>query len=62
MTTGRPSPELIFSNILIGRVLTFLYRLTDRVNWYTLYLLATHWAALTGLLWAFLRLRPRGRR
>ena len=58
VTTGTPSPELIFSNILIGSVLTFLYRLTDRVNWYTLYLLATHWAALTGLLWAFLRLRP----
>ncbi len=58
VTTGTPSPELIFTNILIGSVLTFLYRLTDRVNWYTLYLLATHWAALTGLLWAFLRLRP----
>ena len=44
VTTGTPSAELIFSNILIGSVLKFLYGLTDRVNWYTLYLLArTSW-------------------
>jgi hypothetical protein len=58
VTTGTPSAELIFSNILIGSVLKFLYGLTDRVNWYTLYLLSTHFVALTGLLWAFLRLQP----
>jgi hypothetical protein len=58
VTTGTPSAELIFSNILIGSVLRFLYGLTDRVNWYTLYLLGAHFVALTGLLWAFLRLQP----
>jgi hypothetical protein len=58
LTTGAPSAELIFSNILIGSVLKFLYGLTDRVNWYTLYLLGAHFVALTGLLWAFLRLQP----
>lgn len=57
LTTGTPSAELIFSNILIGSVLKFLYGLTDRVNWYTLYLLSAHFLALTGLLWAFLRLQ-----
>jgi hypothetical protein len=57
VTTGVPSAELIFSNILIGSILKFLYQLTDRVNWYTLYLLGTHFLALTGLLWAFLRLQ-----
>ena len=58
LTTGTPSAELIFSNILIGSVLKFLYGLTDRVNWYTLYLFGAHFLALTGLLWAFLRLQP----
>jgi hypothetical protein len=58
LNTGAPSAELIFSNILIGRVIKFLYQLTTRVNWYTLYLLATHFLALTGLLWAFLRMLP----
>jgi hypothetical protein len=58
VTTGAPSAELIFSNILIGSALKFLYQLTDRVNWYTLYLLGAHFVALTGLLWAFLRLQP----
>src|SRR5580692_5913466 len=58
VTTGAPSAELIFSNILIGSALKFLYQLTDRVNWYTLYLLGAHFLALMGLLWAFLRLQP----
>jgi hypothetical protein len=58
VTTGTPSAELIFSNIAIGRALKFLYGVTDRVNWYTAYLLGAHFLALTGLLWAFLRLRP----
>jgi hypothetical protein len=58
VTTGSPSAELIFSNILIGSVLKFLYGLTDRVNWYTVYLLGAHFLALAGLLWAFLRLQP----
>jgi hypothetical protein len=58
VTTGTPSAELIFSNILIGSVLKFLYGLTDGVNWYTLYLLGAHFLALTGLSWAFLRLQP----
>ena len=30
VTTGAPSAELIFSNLLIGWVLKFLYGLTDR--------------------------------
>ena len=58
VTTGTPSAELIFSNILVGSVLKFLYGLTDGVNWYTLYLLGAHFVALTGLLWALLRLNP----
>ncbi len=44
VTTGTPSAELIFSNILIGSVLKFLYGLTDGVNWYTLYLLGAHFS------------------
>jgi hypothetical protein len=57
VTTGTPSPELVFSNVAIGHVLAGLYRWTDRVNWYTLYLLAVHFASMSGLLYLFLRFR-----
>jgi len=57
LMTGKPSAELIFTNLLIGEALKQLYQLTDRVNWYTLYLLIAHFAAMTGLLFAFLRIR-----
>jgi hypothetical protein len=56
--TGRPSQDLIVTSVLIGNVLKHLYQWTDRVNWYTLYLLAVHFATMTGLLYAFLRTRP----
>jgi len=57
VTTGTPSAEIVFSNIVIGRILKQLYLLTNRINWYTLYLVGVHFAAMTGLLYAFLRIR-----
>src|ERR1700685_1393602 len=57
VSTGHPSQELVRSNVLIGGVLKRLYEWTDAVNWYTLYLLAVQFATMTGLLYAFLRVR-----
>jgi hypothetical protein len=57
LITGKPSQDIIYSSVLIGYVLKHLYQWTDRVNWYTLYLLAVHFATMTGLLYAFLRVR-----
>jgi hypothetical protein len=57
LMTGKPSQDIIISSVLIGDVLKRLYQWTDRVNWYTLYLLAVHFATMTGLLYAFLRVR-----
>jgi hypothetical protein len=57
LMTGRPSAELIYSNLAVGLVLKQLYLWTHRVNWYTVYLLVAHFAAMSGLLFAFLRIR-----
>jgi hypothetical protein len=53
--TGKPSHDLIGSNVLAGHLLQSLYGLTNRVNWYTLCLVAVHFAAMSGLLFLFLR-------
>jgi hypothetical protein len=53
--TGTPSHDLIGSNVLAGYLLQSLYGLTDRFNWYTLCLVAVHFAVMTGLLFLFLR-------
>ena len=58
VTTGQPSQEIIVSNVLIGAALKHLYQWTDAVNWYSLYLLGVQFATMTGLLYAFLRVRP----
>ncbi len=54
--TGEPSDRLIFSSVLIGRVLQRLYLLAPAINWYANYLLATHYLATTALLWTLARL------
>lgn len=54
---GTPSEFLIFSSILLGYVLKWLYQLSNGVSWYTLYILATHIVAMTAILLSFLRQR-----
>jgi hypothetical protein len=56
--TGHPDAHLVFSNILIGRVLRFFYGTWAGCNWYLIYLLVTHYAALTAF--AFLVMTRRG--
>lgn len=45
--TGHPNAHLVFTNILIGWVLRFLYGTWAGHNWYLTYLLVVHYAALT---------------
>jgi hypothetical protein len=56
--TGRPDGHLVFTNILIGRTLCFLYGAWPGCNWYLIYILAVHFAALTAI--AFLIVSRRG--
>jgi hypothetical protein len=39
--TGTPSEYLLFTNIIIGHLLTFLYSATSEINWYAWYLILT---------------------
>lgn len=56
--TGHPDAHLVFTNILVGWVLRFLYTLWSGHNWYLLYLVGAHFAALTAI--AFLVISRRG--
>jgi hypothetical protein len=58
--TGHPDEYLFFTNIIIGRVLRFLYGAWAGCNWYLIYLLVVHYAALTAI--AFLVVSRRGGR
>lgn len=56
--TGHPDGHLVFTNVLIGWVLQFLYETWAGCNWYLYYLLAVHYAAFTAI--AFLVVSRRG--
>jgi hypothetical protein len=56
--TGHPDAHLVFTNILIGWALRFLYGAWAGCNWYFIYLLAVHYVALTAI--AFLVVSRRG--
>ncbi|HEX3855798.1 MAG TPA: hypothetical protein VHY30_00705 [Verrucomicrobiae bacterium] len=56
--TGHPDAHLVFTNILIGWTLKFFYGVSADCNWYFIYLLAVHYAALTAI--AFLIISRRG--
>ncbi|MDR3459017.1 MAG: hypothetical protein P4N60_16340 [Verrucomicrobiae bacterium] len=56
--TGHPDGHLVFTNILIGWALQFLYGTWAGCNWYFIYLVVVHYAALTAI--AFLVVSRRG--
>jgi hypothetical protein len=56
--TGHPDAHLVFINILIGWVLKFLYGSWAGCNWYFIFFIAVHFAALTAI--AFLVISRRG--
>lgn len=59
-TMGEHSPHLVFSNVLIGLLLSTLYRAVGWFPWYGLYLYAAHFAALLAVVYVVLADR-RGR-
>ena len=56
--TGQPDAHLVFSNILAGQFLRFFYGTWAGCNWYLIYLLVLHYAAMTAI--AFLVMFRRG--
>jgi hypothetical protein len=56
--TGHPDEHLVFTDVLIGWALRFLYGAWTGCNWYLIYLLAVHYAVLTAI--AFLVVSRRG--
>lgn len=56
--TGHSDAHLVFTNILIGWALQFFYGTWVGCNWYFIYLVAVHFAALTAI--AFLVISRRG--
>ena len=36
---GVPDAHLVYTNVLIGMILNFLYSFSDKINWYSIYLL-----------------------
>ena len=58
-TAGRPSPYLVFINILPGRVLAGLYGLAPSLPWYSILLWALNGASLVAVAWCLLRSRRR---
>ncbi|HSQ37563.1 MAG TPA: hypothetical protein VLS92_06710 [Acidimicrobiia bacterium] len=59
-TMGEHSPHLVFTNVLIGLVLSTLYRAVDWFPWYGLYLYLAHFACLLTVVYVALAV-PRGR-
>lgn len=57
-----PDEHLVFTNVVIGLFLERLHAAAPGLPWYGLYLLATHVVAQTALLYAALRVEPRGTR
>jgi len=52
-----PDEHLVFTNVLIGKLLKFLYTRYPDMLWYGWYLVATQWGATIGLMYCFLRPR-----
>ncbi len=47
--SGHPDAHLVFSNILVGWVLRFFFGTWPGHNWYLIYLLTVHFAAMTAV-------------
>ena len=48
-------PHLVYQNVLLGRIYIFLYKLTDRLPWYTLIQMAVLFASYTAVSWVLIR-------
>ncbi len=50
---GKPLPDLIFTNVIIGLFLQFLYTAISNISWYPLYLYLFHFISLSILIYTF---------
>lgn len=55
--SGHPDEHLVFTNVIIGRVLRFLYEAWPVHNWYRAYLIGAHFAALTAIAFVIFKRR-----
>ncbi len=55
--TLTPDEHMVFSNVIVGKILKTLYTYLPRMHWYGWYLVATQWTANIALLYCFLRPR-----
>jgi len=53
-TLGESFPHLVFGNVLIGLLLSTLYRIVDYFPWYGLYLYLAHFASLLTIIYVVL--------
>lgn len=53
-----PTPNILFSNILLGKLLSWLYSNHSTVPWYGLYLTSSLWLSCTAVCWVLLRRLP----
>lgn len=54
MRTGQPSEYLIYINVIIGKLLSFLYLNFPFVNWYPIFFYLIHFISMTIILYCFL--------
>lgn len=55
LMTGEPDAHLVFTNALIGAPLAALYRSFSNIEWYSLYLYAVQFVAMTAVAGAIIR-------
>lgn len=52
--SGIPDPHLVFINYLYGYLISFLYTICKKVEWYTLFFAIIHILSLTVIIWSLL--------
>jgi hypothetical protein len=57
ISTGVPSEYMMYTNVIIGIILKFLYTQLPGINWYTFYLYAAHYLAMSVILYSIVQLR-----
>jgi hypothetical protein len=55
--TGEPSEYLIYTNVIIGKILKVMYRQSPGFNWYSFYLYLAHFFAMVIGCYSVLRMR-----
>jgi hypothetical protein len=57
LRTGMPSEYLIYTNVIIGNILRFMYTQVAGFNWYSFYLYSVHFLAMFVIFYSVLRIK-----